>query len=242
MRPKFWKTAMNRTAGASVALAVILCVLSGPSLAKTPPGAVGDGTGLEEDVVEVEAVIVTARRPGRDPSSASTECIWDQLPADQRAALSQVADTAVSTLTNHDDLPLTTPRLTDAAARAALLACGGSGRDEHLPFVRVGLAGFAVEKASLVTLQRNRIPEAKLMHGWSLLAEPQRDAMLVAAANPDDEPEDLRLLVSGLFKVLRAVRPFSAWNPLEYRNGSTNHRVIFFYEAHSVRRAMERRF
>jgi len=234
---------MIRSSSSTLALTLALMAAASPALAQTDPNAVFPAPlPPQEEGVDVEGVIVTARRPGYDPSQATTECIWARLPSTQRDGLSHEAEVGVRTLAQHDNVPLTSPALTDEAVAAALLACGGSGRPEHLPFVRVGLAAYASEKATASALARNRVPQDKLLRAWGLLSEGQKDAMLATAANPQEEPEDMGLLISAVFKVLRAVRPLSTWNPMEYRNGTTTHRIVYFYEAHAARTAMERRF
>lgn len=211
------------------------------ALAQTAAPPVPDPGPVDEGY-EVSELVIVARRPGRDPSQAATECLWGELPSDQQQALTRMAETAVRTLADHDTVPLTNAALQDGAVAAALVACGGSDNPAHIPFARTALAAFAVENATARALARNRTPEVKLRTAWRALSHVQRESMLTAAVNPDEEPEDLDTLFSGVFRALRIVRPLSAWNPLEYRNGTTTHRVVYFLEAYSVRVAMERRF
>ena len=203
-----------------------------------PPRALEDGS------TEVAELIVIARSPGRDPSSATTECLWEHLPTGQRSALTAVAEGAVRTLARHDDLPLANPALTEDAVIAALQACGGSDRPAAIPFARTALLAFAAENATARPLARDRIALPRLERGWTALTPRQKEVLLEASVLDDDEISDAlgEELMPAIFKLLRVVRPVGVWNPLGYRNGTATHRVIYYYQAYSVRTAMERRF
>jgi hypothetical protein len=199
---------------------------------------------LEDGSYELADVVVIASRPGVDPSSATTQCLWDHLPPDQRVALSAGADHAVRTLADHDDLPLANRALTDGAVTASLRACGGSERPAALPFARTALFAFAAENSTAARLARDRLDQPRLARGWSTLTAAQREVVLRASVmEEDDLPEEMEdELFSALFKLLRTVRPVGVWNLLAYRNGTANHRVVYYYQAHAVRTLMERRF
>jgi len=223
----------------AIALALLL-----PSFARAQAGDIPPPTVRDDGSTEVAELIVTARGPGRDPSAATTECLWDHLPTEQQRALTATADHAVRTLAQHDDLPLKNPALTGAAVTAALRACGGSDAPKAIPFARTALLAFAAENATARPLARDRIPSPRLERGWAALTRRQQEVLLEASVLDDDEiSEELGdELAPALFKALRVVRPLGAWNPLGYRNGTTTHRVIYYYQAYSVRTAMERRF
>jgi hypothetical protein len=226
-------------------LTLIVLVLVGAGAQASPaqdagqlPGVLGDGS------YELEDVVVIASRPGLDPSAATTQCLWDHLPPDQRAALAAGADHAVRTLAHHDDLPLANRALTDAAVTASLRACGGSDKPAALPFARTALFAFAAENSTAARLAGDRLHAPRLQRGWATLSPAQREVVLRASVlEEDDVPEEIGdELFSALFKLLRNVRPVGVWNPLAYRNGTATHRVVYYYQAHAVRTLMERRF
>ena len=234
---------VRRLEGAALALVVIAAGAAAPA----PVTAQDSPAAQEADTyagapVDLEEIVVVARRRGADPSAATTECLWDQLTPDERAPLTAVARRAVSTLARHDTVPLANPAVSEAAAGRALELCGGQAEPEHLRFARVALAAYAVERESLVDLRRHRIDRARLMRGWSALNAAERDALLAVAANPEDDPENAGVFVRAVFKVLGAMRPVSTYNPLAYRQGSPNHRALFLAEAYAARVGMERRF
>jgi hypothetical protein len=221
-------------------------VLAGPALAQTPQAPSTPPRVLEDGSTEVSELVIIARRPGRDPSQATTACLWEALPEDQRQALNAGAEQAVRTLARHDDLPLSNPALTNPAVSAALKECGGSQEPEALPFARIALFAFAAENATARALGAHRIYEARLDRAWAALSPVEKEALLVASTainqekKPEDEVDDA--FVPAVFKLLRIVRPVGVWNPLSYRNGTVTHRVVYFYEGRSLRAAMERRF
>lgn len=221
-------------------------VFAAPALGQTPSTPPPPSRTLEDGSTEVSELVVIARRPGADPSQATTACLWAELPEDQRRALSLGAEGAVRTLALHDDLPLSNAALTDPAVSIALRACGGSQQPAALPFARMALLSFAAEHATARALGSNRIYEAKLERAWAALSPREREALLVASTainhEKKDEDEVDDAFVPAVFKLLRIVRPIGVWNPLAYRNGTVTHQVVFFYEGRSLREAMERRF
>ena len=221
------------------AAAVALALAAAQATAAVPPPRV-----LDDGSTEVAELIVIARGPGRDPSAATTECLWEHLPREQQRALAALADHAVRTLARHDDLPLKNPALTDAAVVVALHACGGSDQPSAIPFARTALLAFAAENATARPLARDRIRTPRLERGWAALTPRQKEVLLEASVLEDDEISDElgEELAPALFKLLRIVRPLGMWNPLGYRNGTATHRVVYYYQAYSVRTAMERRF
>ena len=225
------------------ALALVIAVAVGI----TAPASAS--TGAQEEApppsvaIDLGEIVVFARRPGKDPSQATTECIWLQLPADQRLLLSLSAGEAVSSLAYHDQLPLVSPNLDEDAVADALFACGGIDEPSLLRFVSVALAAYAVENETVRALRGDRVSRDRLVAAWRALSAERQETLVLAAMTPDalTEPE-ADLLVLTVFDVLRRVRPLGAMNPFAYRNGSANHRVVYFTEAFATRIAMERLF
>ena len=232
-----------KTPPAAALVAVLLLTAAAHASAQTadsppPPRITEDGAS------EVAELIVTARRPGSDPSKATTECLWANLPADQRELLARGGDAAVRALAKKDELPLSNPGLTDPAVVDALRACGGPEGERYVPYARTALLSFANENAAARAVAVRGIPEPRLVAAWESLAPRQRELLVNAglAVYLEEELEDFEQEAWAVLALLRRVRPAGVWNPLGYRNGSLNQKVVAYYEAHSVRTVMERRF
>ncbi|HEX8570766.1 MAG TPA: hypothetical protein VF699_12720 [Caulobacteraceae bacterium] len=228
----------SRIASAVVIAAWLSCAAASAQDAAPPPRVLEDGSS------EVAELIITARRPGHDPSSVTTECLWAHLPADQRERLARGGDAAVRNLAREDELPLVNDALTDGAVAGALRACGAPEDDAGLPYARLAILSFVNENAAARAVAPRGVAETELVAAWNALTPVERERLIAAGLMVylEEEPEDFTKEAFAILKMLRRLRPLGVFNPLGWSNGSVNHKIIAYYEAHAVRSVMERRF
>jgi hypothetical protein len=192
---------------------------------------------------EVSELVVIARRRAPDPSDVTTQCVWRNLPAPEREALGREVGRTAATLHMERPHRPDPSAVTESGVRTALQACGAPAADAALPFARTAVRFYALERLAADALAARGLGDARLDAAWSALPYDDREMLAAQAGRgaqgSDEKPEAAALIV---FSLIRRLRPLSAFNPLAYRGGSTNHLIVAHYAPRAVRHAMEKRF
>lgn len=224
----------------AVGLALALAVGSAAPAAAAPPPPAPAGA---EDENLVSELLVIARRVAPDPSAVTTACLWRELPAAERDGFSREVGRALATLTAKPPHRPDRSVVTEAGAGVALRACGAPAEPEALPFARVAVTSYAVERAAAERLGAMGLSEARLARAWDALPSADREILAAQtgrlARGLESEPDEAAMVVFGL---IRRLRPLSAFNPLAYKSGSMNQLIVVHYASRAVRHAMEKRF
>jgi hypothetical protein len=212
------------------------------ALAAPPAAAAPEPVPTDVDNTVAELLVI-ARRTAPDPSAVSTECLWRNLPEPERAAFSSEVGRAMATLAEPAPHRPNRALVTLPGVEAALRACGAPAEAEALPFARIAVAFYAMERASADRLAARGTPHARLEGAWSALSASQRDTLADQAGRvargSGERPEAAARIIFGL---IRRLRPINAFNPLSYKQGSVNHLIVAHYAPRAVRHAMEKRF
>lgn len=195
------------------------------------------------DETTVSELLVIASRTAPDPSEVTTACVWRELPAAERDALAQEVGRTTATLGTERPYRPKASVVTEAGVASALKACGGPAEEEALPFAKTAVRFYALERVVADALAAKGLGDAKLDAGWNGLSEADRETLTGQAGRlargADERPEAAARIVFGL---IRRLRPISAFNPLAYKGGATNHLIVAHYAPRAVRHAMEKRF
>jgi hypothetical protein len=220
-------------------LALILAAALATPIPEAPPP-------VSPDETEVSELLVIARRPGRDLSDVTTECVWRELPPGEREALTREAAMALSTIGQPSPHKVRRSVITLEGVALGLAACGAPGGETALPFARTAVIFYGRERVAGEALGDRGLALPRLVAAWNGLNAEDREILtaqtgrMVGGADlKEHETRALALLVWGL---IRRLRPLSAFNPLAYRPGSLNHLIVAYYAPRAVRHAMEKRF
>jgi hypothetical protein len=207
------------------------------------PGAASSQPQAADEPVEVSELVVIASRIAPDPSDVTTECVWRNLPAPEREALAREVGRTAATLHLKRPHRPDPSAVTEAGVEAGLKACGAPADEAALPFARTAVRFYVLEQIASDALAARGLGAARLDAAWAALPAADRELLAAqagrAARGSDGEAEDAARIVLDL---LRRVRPLSAFNPLAYRPGGTNHLLVAHYAPRAVRHAMEKRF
>ena len=206
-----------------------------------PPAAPAPAAPPDEHTVS--ELLVIASRTAPDPSAVTTECVWRELPAGEREALTQEVGRTVATLGTAQPYGPKASVVTEAGVGSALRACGAPAEEEALPFARTAVRFYALERIVADSLAAKGLAHAKLEDAWNRLSEVSRATLTGQAGRlaggADEEPEAAALII---FSLIRRLRPLNAFNPWAYKGGGTNHLIVAHYAPRAVRHAMEKRF
>lgn len=137
----------------------------------------------------IAAALVVSAGCGRAATKddGGSECIWQQLPGNQRDAL-------LAAYSQQGSDGLGSVQIGDPTIRAVAKACSAKEMDPaHLRTVSVAIAGAAMRHGAEHGLAANGVRPNNLNSAWQA-AGAQRTALFAAIENPDHSPEAAKQL------------------------------------------------